>query len=318
MFSTELHLITVISILIGSIAFIIQFAACLSRPKDRQRTKFFILTSLFIYFILSNSLLPDSNSSIPTLIQIIITYVSSAALSTYYFFYLVEELKLKSNKYFNTKLLFTSQVISFFTFFLIPYLITKNLKLSMQLFIIPLICIAIYFSIRTVLFIYKNQKVPTSHYKLITLSGYLGIVFMALMPIIIYFRDYQPISHALIIVSFGLSAFTYYKNQLYVSKIEYKTLNDLGFYSPEESDGNPTSIKVILPHFELTPKEIEVSNLILENLTYREIGERLNIVNNTVSKHASNIYKKTNCGSKQEFIDRYIEEEILILVNEKN
>src|SRR5690554_3704472 len=140
MFSTELHLITVISILIGSIAFIIQFAACLSGPKDRQRTKFFILTSLFIFFILSNSLLPDSNSSIPTLIQIIITYVSSAALSTYYFFYLVEELKLKSNKYFNTKLLFTSQVISFFTFFLIPYLITKNLKLSMQLFIIPLIC----------------------------------------------------------------------------------------------------------------------------------------------------------------------------------
>ncbi len=50
----------------------------------------------------------------------------------------------------------------------------------------------------------------------------------------------------------------------------------------------------------LSPRELEVAGLLLEGLTYQEIGERLFISLATVKTHVDRIYKKTGAGNKME------------------
>lgn len=50
----------------------------------------------------------------------------------------------------------------------------------------------------------------------------------------------------------------------------------------------------------LSPREREVAELLLEGLTYQEIGERLFISLATVKTHVERIYKKTGTGNKME------------------
>jgi DNA-binding NarL/FixJ family response regulator len=49
----------------------------------------------------------------------------------------------------------------------------------------------------------------------------------------------------------------------------------------------------------LTAREEQVLDLILKCRTYAEIGAELNIGQSTVSKHASNIFKKFNCNERK-------------------
>ena len=55
-------------------------------------------------------------------------------------------------------------------------------------------------------------------------------------------------------------------------------------------------------NFNLTKREIEIANFILENNSYKNIANTIFISEGTVTKHASNIYKKCNVENKAEFI----------------
>jgi len=50
--------------------------------------------------------------------------------------------------------------------------------------------------------------------------------------------------------------------------------------------------------FNITGKEIEVIELLLEGFTYKQIAEKLFIANKTVDNHVQNIYKKLEVTSK--------------------
>jgi NarL family two-component system response regulator LiaR len=54
----------------------------------------------------------------------------------------------------------------------------------------------------------------------------------------------------------------------------------------------------MLPHEELTPREMEVLLLIGIGLMNKEIGNVLNIEENTVVGHTHNIYKKLGVDSR--------------------
>jgi DNA-binding CsgD family transcriptional regulator len=57
----------------------------------------------------------------------------------------------------------------------------------------------------------------------------------------------------------------------------------------------------------LTHREIEVAYMIIQpNYTYFEIAERMYVSHKTISKHASNIFKKTNVKNRKEFMDTYV------------
>lgn len=308
MFGTDLHFVTFLYIVVELIFLSILMAACLTRPKDVSRTRFLKLITLFIIYNLCSGLFPDPQYPIDLLTQNVLAYGSGIALATYYFYYLVKELNIQEDRIFNTKFLLSSLSLSFIVGFIVTYLITGDLVLSKLTFIIFPVFIAIYFCTRTLIYILKKQVKKDnhlSHQRLLTLSGYLGIVFMASMPIVVFFGDYQSINNGLVNVSFVLSALAFYKSQLYQSKMEYAALSKIGYFTQIEAEQQSKFLIEIVLDYNLTPKELEVAQLILENLNYREISERLFITDKTASKHASNIFKKTECTCKKEFISRF-------------
>tara|TARA_R110000751_G_scaffold100545_2_gene194458 strand:+ start:363 stop:692 length:330 start_codon:yes stop_codon:yes gene_type:complete len=56
---------------------------------------------------------------------------------------------------------------------------------------------------------------------------------------------------------------------------------------------------------DLTRREIEIALSILSELSYRNIAKDLFIAESTVSKHASNIFKKTGVKNRCEFLKRF-------------
>ena len=64
--------------------------------------------------------------------------------------------------------------------------------------------------------------------------------------------------------------------------------------------GNTTDSRNRFANIPLSPREREVASLLLDGLTYQEIGERLFISLATVKTHVDRIYKKTGAGNKME------------------
>ncbi len=55
----------------------------------------------------------------------------------------------------------------------------------------------------------------------------------------------------------------------------------------------------------LTRRESEIFELLLEDLSNKDIAEKLFIAETTVKKHVQNILKKADCGNRLELIEKY-------------
>ena len=65
------------------------------------------------------------------------------------------------------------------------------------------------------------------------------------------------------------------------------------------------SIERKIIYEDLTRREIEIAVSILSDLSYRNIAKDLFIAESTVSKHASNIFKKTGAKNRRDFLKRF-------------
>jgi DNA-binding CsgD family transcriptional regulator len=301
MFGTELKLTTFIFTCLEIIVLFFQLPNYLSRRQDKSRFRFLILIIAFIFYNLCSGLLPDNRIPLHILAQNVLAFGSGILLATYYFYYLVHELNISQEKLFNTKVLFWSLVLSFVIGFILTYLLTGNISLSKRNFIFLPVLISIYFCITTIKFLAKNkikQKMDTP-FKLMVYSGYIGIIFMASMPIVVFFGDYQTLNNALVNISFVITFYAYIKLYLFQSKLEYNLLNKVGFFGIEEKESS------LLHQSGLSERQLTVAYLMLKGLTQEEIAEELFLVTKTVSKHASNIYKKTNTKNIKDFLRKF-------------
>ena len=64
------------------------------------------------------------------------------------------------------------------------------------------------------------------------------------------------------------------------------------------------------PADQLTPRQLDIVEGLVDNLSYREIGERLDISIETVRDHIKNIYRKLRVNSKMEVVSKKLKGEI--------
>lgn len=64
------------------------------------------------------------------------------------------------------------------------------------------------------------------------------------------------------------------------------------------------------PANQLTARQVDIVQGLVDNLSYREIGERLDISIETVRDHIKNIYRKLRVNSKMEVVQKKIKGEI--------
>ena len=124
---------------------------------------------------------------------------------------------------------------------------------------------------------------------------------MVLLPILTVIGDYQWLTFTIINTSFY--AITAMEIDRYLYFLEHKKKMDQLFTYYQADKGKEISPKFF--NRGLTGRQIEIAMEILDRRSYKAIGEEYFIAEKTVSKHASNIFKKTGVKNKTEFLERY-------------
>jgi len=310
MLETGLNPILLTILIFEGILLFLQSIVYLARPKDVSRKRFFILVILFFQFTLLCTLMPSESIKINEFLQHVIVYLSSILLAYGYFNYLIKELELPQLKMYNIKVFLLTLISAFFFFFIITYMATRDIYFTRIMFDSVPILVALYFCYQTVHFLTKKWRMlkkGDSHHGTIILAGNIGIILMATMPITDIFDKSlnQVLNISLVSISLLVTFYAYIKNFLYQSKLEYQFLDKIGFLSDEEKFLEEIDYKSILLQYNLTARELDVALLVLEAKSYKEIGDGMFLNHKTISKHASNIFRKTNCSNKNEFIDTF-------------
>ena len=122
-----------------------------------------------------------------------------------------------------------------------------------------------------------------------------------LFPILTLIGDYQWLTFT--IVNISLYTVTAIEIDRHLFFLEHKNKLNGVFAFYKEAKLNLVQPQLL--HNNLTRREIEVAMSILDQQTYKEIAEYYFIAESTVTKHASNIFKKTGVKNRREFINRF-------------
>lgn len=300
MFGTSIHWTTFFYLLIDT--FIVLLTLYFSRKKTRSSLRRFLyLGILFVAYNATGGFLPIDNFPGPFILQYIITYGVAIALCVYIVYYLYKEydiVVLKFNSSIRNLAILAS--VSFLVLFLIPYFLTDSLNSARFLFTIPISAVAFVF-----LFIfYRRISNPSNPNPFIVRRNKLSMVSVAsiaLLPICTVIGDYQWITFT--IMNLAFFAITAIEADRYLYFIENNNRMYEVFALKKKQRDESVERKII--YEDLTRREIEVALSILSNLSYRNIAKDLFIAESTVSKHASNIFKKTGVKNRREFLKRF-------------
>lgn len=300
MFGTSIHWTTFFYLLIDT--FIVLLTLYFSRKKTRSSLRRFLyLGILFVAYNATGGFLPIDDFPGPFILQYIITYGVAIALCVYIVYYLYKEydiVVLKFNSSIRNLAILAS--VSFVVLFLIPYFLTDSLNSARFLFTIPISAVAFVF-----LFIfYRRISNPSNPNPFIVRRNKLSMVSVAsiaLLPICTVIGDYQWITFT--VMNLAFFAITAIEADRYLYFIENNNRMYEVFALKEKQRDESVERKII--YEDLTRREIEVALSILSNLSYRNIAKDLFIAESTVSKHASNIFKKTGVKNRREFLKRF-------------
>ncbi|MFC3876707.1 helix-turn-helix domain-containing protein [Winogradskyella maritima] len=299
MFGTAIHWTTFFYLLLDTIIVAITFYYSNTKPCSTLN-RFLNLGVLFILYNTSGGFLPSEHFPGPIIIQYVITYSITIALCVYMVYYLYKEYDIEVLEY-NSSIKNLSILAGggFAVLFLLPYFLTDSLNSARLIFTIPISVVAIIF---LVIFYRRisNPPNPTPFILRRNKLAIVSIVSIALLPISTLVGDYQWITFT--VINIGFYAITTIEVERYLYIIENRARMYEIFALQNKTNGYEEYKKI---YEKLTRREIEITTFILDGLTYKNIGKKLFITERTVSKHASNIFKKTGVKSKKEFLSQF-------------
>ncbi|WP_394973168.1 LuxR C-terminal-related transcriptional regulator [uncultured Croceitalea sp.] len=300
MFGTPMHWTTFFYLLLDM--FIVLFAFFQSRwLKHNNINRFLILGFLFVLYNLTGGLLPIENFPGPFIVQYIITYGVAIAMCVYVVHYMYNEYDIVFLKFHLTVSNIAYYVLGcFLILFLLTYFLTDSIDLARLYFSVPVAVICLYICWAFFKKISQQQN-SNSFFVRRTRLSFISITCIGLLPVLTIIGDYQWLTFSVINISFFAITAMEIDRYLYLLRNKSKLNEVLDFYRDKKE-------KMLLPKIlnqGLTRREIEIALSILDSMTYKEIGEELFIAENTVSKHASNIFKKTDVKNRTQFLNRF-------------
>lgn len=300
MFDTSIHWTTFFLLLVD--VFLVVFAIFQSaKLKHNNVNRYLILGTLFISYNATGGFLPYNNFPGPFILQYIITYGVAIGMCIYVVYYLYKEYDIHFLKVHLSVFNIAAYVTGcFLILFLLPYFITDSLDLGRAFFTVPVSAICLYVSWA----FYKRISNPTNPNILILRRNRLSLISItciSLLPLLTLIGDYQWLTFSIVNISFFMITAIEIDRYLYLLKNQGQLIEVFDFYKDNKA-------RFLTPQFfnkGLSRREIEIAISILSNKTYKVIGEELFIAESTVSKHASNIFKKTEVKNRTEFLTRF-------------
>lgn len=300
MFGTSIHWTTFFYLLIDT--FIVLFTLYNSRKKLKNcHFRYLTLGLLFLAYNATGGFLPIGNFPGPFIIQYVITYGIAISLCIYIIYYLYKEFDIEVIKFhFSVRNLAILTSISFIVLFLIPYFATQSLRDARFFFTIPISAIAFIF----LWFFHQrisNSTKPNTFFRRRNNFSIICVSCIALLPVLTLIGDYQWLTFTVMNLAFYAITAMEIDRCLYFLENKTKIYEVFAFNKQQRKA--PSMSKII--YEDLTRREIEVAISIFKNLSYEEISKELFIAEKTVSKHASNIFKKTGVKNRREFSKKF-------------
>lgn len=304
MFGTSIHWTTFFYLLID--IFIVIIAVIQNtRIKRLSLRRYITLGLLYIAYNLTGGFLPTEGFPEPIILQYIITYGVAIVLCIYLIYYLYKDYDIVFLKFhFSVQNIAIIVSISFILLFLIPYFLTNSLDSARILFTIPISIIGFIF----LGLFYKRISNLNNHNSFLSKHKKLSIISIAcivLLPILTVIGDYQWLTFTVMNLAFYAITAIEINRYLYFLKYQNKVYEVFAFNKAQDND----SVKTKIIYQDLTRREFEIALSILNNLTYKKIAKDFFIAESTVSKHASNIFKKTRVKNRSQFLSRFLKDQ---------
>lgn len=302
-FGTEMHWVTLLIITLQVLILFYSTIHYLSKPQDKSRLHFLVLVLVFIQYNFFSGIFPDDQIAINLILQNTVAYIVGIVMALYFLFYLYEEFHITPFKFFDLKsLIILCSLLLVFTF-IIPYSLTRDLRFSRLIFIIIPLLLCIVFVFRMYYELNNINKDTNeaieSHFKSRVIASYAGLFSLISLPIMVFLGDHQVTEQILVNIGFFWIGFSYIKANIYRSRMEFSLLNE---YRERHKS---TKIQELFNSHKLTNKEVEIAMLILRGDKYKAIADKIFITEKTVSKHASNMFKKVNVTNRKEFVSHF-------------
>lgn len=300
MFGTSIHWTTFFYLLVD--IFIVLVASLQAIQLKRATLKRFItLGIIFIVYNITGGLLPIQDFPGPLIFQYIVTYGVAITLCVYLAYYLYEEYDIAILKvHLSIRNITILMASSFIILFLIPFFVSGSIALARASFTLPIAVIAFYFlwAFKERIKKYPRTNAFTRRRNRLSL---LCASSIALLPVLTVIGDYQWLTFTVMNVAFFSVTIIEIDRYLYFLENKNRMLEVFAFYKANKDKLENSK----LIYQSLTRREIEIALSILTKKSYKSIGDDFYITERTVSKHASNIFKKTGVKNKTEFLSRF-------------
>lgn len=303
-FGSEMHIVTFL-IIIVQLIFLVNFTITSLKQRDSQSTNRFIwFTISLISYNFFSGIFPDSDIAIPLIAQYIVAYAVGLYTALYYVHYVYSEFDIGHLRFFTLRNLMVVLISAFLFFFVIPLVLWRDISVAKYAFIFIPVAVAIAFlykiSIPLKNLYREKQGAVNRFYRDRIATGYLALLSIVLMPIVVAAGDYQVVEQLTVNAGYFLLAVALIRINIYQDIKKEQFLHRLGYTDNMEADKD-IAILEFFARLDFSKREVEVAHLILDGKSYREIGKYLFIAEKTVSKHASNIFKKSGIRNKTEF-----------------
>lgn len=305
--NTDMHIVTLLFIVLESVMFIFQIIFFLQRPEDQTRKYYVILLFLLIVKNIAMGLFPDPKIPIPIIAQYILTYGAGFVMASYFPYYFYRAYELGKLRWHSTRGIFILLHLPFFTIFTIEYLLTKDVNSAINhgLYIPAIYGVVLGYAIlKAIQNKYKDKVERNDYFEVIAV--YCAVIPYAALAFCAYFRVDQVNEALLTNGGFVIITVLFIRKSLKVSREDFERLQRLDIIvadNPElltdtEIEGDPVEENMEL--YNLSVREKEVARLVIEGKKYREIGEILFISLSTVEKHVEHIRTKTKVKNRKD------------------
>jgi len=291
---------TISFVIIQMLILFFQIINCFARPKDKSRLRFLLLILAFVIFNLFSKIFPIINHETNSLPSLIFCELATLILYFYFLIYVYKDFNFKppTIKFIILTSLTHLIILTFLTLnYLTNIFVLKKIFTINRLILFVLLGFNAFSRLFSSIFSKNEILKYQANQKSRVLAFVISILILLIFPITQFFVKNHIIEQTLINFGFFSISLIYFENYINQSKSEFEIISNL------EIDTSFLKIDSLFIKNGLTKKEVEISKFILKDYKYSEIGNKLYITSKTVSKHASNIFKKFDVKKKEDFIN---------------
>ena len=297
-----MHPVTGLLVLLELMLLGAQLISWLYFPHDRRALLFTWLLVLMILYNVFGGFFPDPSIRwLNMKLQMILAYGSGFAVAAYIPYYFYKGFELEQLHFFAYKGMVLFLALPFLAFFVVDYCLSSDLEFAIHWGLIGPAIYGVAFLYSAYRAIRQRYRANLSDERLEMYLSYLAVLPWILMIPFAYLNVGQlpevlTTNTGFLVITAILAARSVREKRRLQAETDLRLL--------QLSQQAAENFARTCARFELTPREIEVVQLIQVGLTNKEIGVNLGIAEKTVGNHLQHLYHKTGARTRTELIHK--------------